>query len=56
MLSLAEIKERLKDRNLAQVARDTGLSHVTVWKVKKYADGCSYNTLKTLSHYFEERP
>ena len=54
MLSLAEIKERLKDRNLAHVARETGLSHMTVWKIRNNADGCSYATAETLSDYLEE--
>lgn len=54
MLSLAEIKERLKDRNLAHVARETGLSHMTVWKIRNNAEGCSYATAETLSDYLEE--
>lgn len=53
MLSLDEIKEKLRDRNLAHIARETGISHMTIWKVKTCADGCSYRTLKILSEYFE---
>jgi len=57
MLSLEEIRERLKDRNMAEVARKTGISHITVWKLRSGAqDNFSYATIKALSDYFGEWP
>ncbi len=55
MLSLEEIRHKLKDRNLVIVARETGLSHLTVWKVRsgKY-DNFSYATIRALSDYLEK--
>lgn len=57
MLTLEQIRERLKDRNLAQVARESNLTHITVWKVKKgEQEDFAYSTVKALSDYLEARP
>jgi len=57
MLSLEEISDRLTDRNLARVAEKTGLTYMTVWKVKvKRRDNFSYTTIEKLNQYFEEWP
>ena len=54
MLTLEQISKRLKDRNLAEVARQTGVSHVTVWKASTGRYGLSYSTVLTLSEYLEK--
>jgi hypothetical protein len=57
MLSLEQIQNQLQDRNLVMVAEKTGLSHMTVWKVKAgKRDSFSYTTVKALSDYLEEMP
>ncbi len=54
MLALDEIQKRLQDRNLAVVARKTGLAHMTVWKVKAAKqENFAYDTIKRLSDYLE---
>ena len=54
MLSLDEIQKQLQDRNLVMVANATGLSYMTVWKVKTgKQDNFSYDTVKRLSDYLE---
>ena len=50
MLILEEIQDRLKDRNLSEVARRAGLDYATVYKASK-AKNVSYNTVKVLSDY-----
>ena len=57
MLSLEEISGRLSDRTLTTVAKETGLTYMTVWKVRnRKQDNFSYATVKALSDYLEERP
>jgi hypothetical protein len=57
MLSLEQITDRLSDRILATVAKETGLTYMTVWKVRnRKQDNFSYATVKALSDYLEERP
>lgn len=50
--TLDSIKRGLRDRNLAKVARVTGISRQTVWSI---ANGLntnpSYRTIETLSAY-----
>lgn len=54
MLTLAEIQEKLSDRNLNAVARSTGLAYDTVWRVTKgRAVKPSYEVVKKLSDYLE---
>jgi len=55
MLSLEEIRDKLRDRNLAAVARETGISHITVWKVRSgNQSNFSYATIRILSDYLEK--
>jgi len=57
MYSLEEIQDKLQDRNLVAVSNSTGLSHMTVWKVKSgKKDNFSYATIKRLSDYLEDKP
>jgi len=54
MYTIEEIQERLKDRNLMAIARNTGISHVTIWKIANGAKNCNYLVIKKLSDYFKE--
>ena len=55
MLTLDQIVVILQDRNLSEVARRTGLSFPTVWRVaNKQAGNVGYETVKTISEYLEE--
>ena len=55
MMTIDVIIEKLKDRNLSEVARRTKLSFPCVWRISKGKQGnIGYNTVKTLSDYFEE--
>lgn len=52
MLSLDEVVKRLSDRKLTVVARATGLSYNTVWRVASGATtSVSYEVVKRLSDY-----
>lgn len=54
MLTMEEIKEKLKDRTLTKVAEATGLSYPTVWKIANEAnERTEYNTVKKISDYLE---
>jgi DNA-binding Xre family transcriptional regulator len=56
MLSPEKIVTILKDRNLREVSRRTGLSYMTVWRI---SHGCAgnieYNTVQKLSEYLEKK-
>jgi len=52
MLTLDEIRERLQDRNLAEVAKRCDVGYATLQRIKtnpKYS--CNVRTLKELSDY-----
>jgi len=54
MLTLEEVKEKLKDRRLPAVAQSTGLAYGTVRKVAAGEDkAVSYDVVKRLSDYLE---
>jgi transcriptional regulator with XRE-family HTH domain len=54
MLSIEQIKEMLKDRNLEVVAERTGLSRQTLSNIRNgKAKSPSYSTVKTISDYLE---
>jgi transcriptional regulator with XRE-family HTH domain len=54
MLSIEQIKEMLKDRNLEAVAERTGLSRQTLSNIRNdKAKAPSYSTIKTISDYLE---
>lgn len=50
MLTIEQIRERLKDRQLNAVAKKTGLHSNTVYKIANGA-GANYETIKKLSDY-----
>ena len=55
MMTIDVIIEKLKDRNLSEVARRTQLSFPCVWRISKGRHGnIGYLTVKKLSDYFEE--
>jgi DNA-binding Xre family transcriptional regulator len=54
MLSIEQIKEMLKDRNLEAVAERTGLSRQTLSNIRNdKAKAPAYRTIKTISDYLE---
>jgi transcriptional regulator with XRE-family HTH domain len=54
MLTVEEIKDKLKDRTLTKVAEATGLSYPTVWKIANCeSERVEYGTVKKLSDYLE---
>jgi transcriptional regulator with XRE-family HTH domain len=56
MLSLDEIITILKDRNLSEVSRRTGLSIPTIWRIANgQAGNVGYETVSKLSEYLEKK-
>jgi hypothetical protein len=56
MLTLEEILERLKDRNLTMVARESGVPYATLWAWnRKPPENPTYANVKALSHYFMQK-
>lgn len=54
MLKLERIVELLKDRNLSEVSRRTGLSYLTIWRISHgLSRRVEYETVVTLSDYLE---
>lgn len=55
MLTLDQVKEKLKDRRIPMVSRATGLSISTLHSIRDgKADDCRVSTLIALTKYFEE--
>lgn len=54
MLTVPEIVERLRTRNLAKVAEASGMKYLTLYKlVKEQPKGVKYETVKQISDYLE---
>lgn len=54
MMNLDEVYEALQDRKPAMVAKATGLSYQTVWRIQSdKVQAVSSRTLKLLSDYLE---
>lgn len=55
MLTINEIKERLKDRNLSEVSRQTGVSYSTIYNITKAENlnGFIFQTIEALSNYLD---
>ena len=51
MLSLPEIRERLRDRRVRRVAEATGVHHQTIYNVLDPSSNPQHSTLKALSDY-----
>lgn len=54
MLTLEEIKERLKPYNLRAIAAETGLSYPIVWRAIRKNKPVKYEVVKTLSDYLSK--
>ena len=55
MLNLEQVVELLKDRNLREVSRRTGLAYLTVWRISHgVAGNVGYETVVKLSDYLEQ--
>ena len=55
MLTIEQIRNRLKDRQLSKVAKATGLSTQTLWRIRQDPKiNVRYDTLAKLNRYFEE--
>lgn len=54
MLTLDEVRKKLQDRNLAEVARRTAIGYVNLHRIKTGKnENPSYQTMLTLSNYLE---
>ena len=57
MKTLEEYRARLYDRSPSIVANETGLSAMTLWRIKSgRAKTITLDTANKLDDYFEERP
>lgn len=57
MLTIEEIRERLEDRQLSKVAKATGLSTQTLWRIRQSKDvSVRFDTAYKLAQYFERNP
>ena len=55
MLTLVEIVDRLKDRNLKEVSRGCDLNYFSVLRVvKNKSESIEYRTVRKLSEYLEK--
>lgn len=55
MLTATEIKQRLKQSNLMQVSRDTGLNYMTIYHIaNKEGNNMQLSKAEMLSDYFEK--
>jgi DNA-binding phage protein len=54
MMTLLEIKQNLRDKNLAYVAREIGMTRQQLWCIATGVNGNpTYNTLEKISDYLE---
>jgi transcriptional regulator with XRE-family HTH domain len=53
MLTMEQIKEKMKDRNVSAVARSIGISRQAMYMILHGKMYPSYETLLKLSNYFE---
>lgn len=57
MLTIEEIRNRLEDRQLKKVAKATGLSTQTLWRIRQSKDvSVRFDTAYKLAQYFERNP
>lgn len=55
MLTPAEIKERLEDRNLKEVSRRSGVPYMKIYNLIKRGNEPTYSTIKGLSNYLQAK-
>ena len=53
MLTLDEIREKLSDVNMSKIARETGLSRPTVYKLLNGLGNFKYDTVVKVSEYLK---
>lgn len=51
MLDMSAIRERMRDRKVAQVAKAIGIHKVTLYRLLNHDSSPSYETVKALSDY-----
>jgi len=56
MIGLSEIRERLADRNLREVSRQSGLHYNVVYRLANGTENPSFRTVRLLAEYLEARP
>lgn len=57
MMTLVQIREALKDKNLAYVAREIGMTRQKLWAIAKgETANPSMLTAEKISEYLERRP
>lgn len=54
MLTIEQIRERLADRNLHQVAERAGIHRHTLYRIANGTTSSTYETIKKLSDYLEQ--
>lgn len=54
MLTLEQIRERLKDRRLTVISEATEISHQTLWRIRDEGGNPTQKTIKKLSKYLED--
>lgn len=56
MLTLPEIQEKLKGKNLSEAARETGIHPSMMWRIINAEDqNPQYKTIKKISDYVESQ-
>ena len=57
MLEYPDIHNRLQDRNISKVSKETGISRPTLIRIRDSQDpgNVSYATIEVLSEYFEKQ-
>lgn len=55
MLTLDEIKQRLKPYNLRAIAEETGISYPILWRAIRKNKPVKYDVVKTLSDYLQRK-
>lgn len=56
MLTIDDIKHRLKDHNLTAVSRSSGVGYMTLYRIMNVKDyNPSYEAIKKLSDYLQEK-
>lgn len=53
MLTIEQIKERLKDANLMKVAKAAGVHQNSLYRLMNGSTRTSYDTVKAISDYLE---
>jgi predicted DNA-binding transcriptional regulator AlpA len=55
MLTIEQVRERIKPYNLRAVAKDTGINYPTLWRAVRKPDlPAKYEVVKTLSDYLSK--